>query len=249
MGSSAALRSIPTPLRVSSGIGPEPIVGDACARVTCLPPASRGGAIVVRAARPIAVKGLLPDTRSKRPVGSGALERTIPAMEFSVTYEFAVNRRIPWDDDQEMFEPAHWRCAASCVGKRSRSKTCVRNPTSKPRDLRCEFVVFGTNRQSVENEVRELVGEAIRDSGAYHQGLYPVNEEMRLRPRLNTWSGLRTPTWRVRRSQIQLETIDRRRCGQLRRSVARPRSGDAGLRCRGCVSRGNLRNGAQPVRR
>lgn len=124
-------------------------------------------------------------------------------MEFCVTYEFAVNRRIPWDDDEETL-----RRHIGDVRHRISEHTAIEEVRSesnlKSARLALQFVVFGSNRETVEHEVRDLMGEAIRDSGAYHQGLFPVNEEMRLRPRLNTWSGLRTPTWRVRKSSIQL---------------------------------------------
>ncbi len=125
-------------------------------------------------------------------------------MEFSVCYEFAVNRRIPWDEDQETLR-SHIRDVRHRVAEHISVDDVRAESDLQSARLALDFVIFGSNRQSVENEVRELVGEAIRDSGAYHQGLFPVNEEMRMRPRLNTWSGLRTPTWRVRRSTIQLK--------------------------------------------
>lgn len=125
-------------------------------------------------------------------------------MEFCVTYEFAVNRRIPWDDDQETL-----RKHIGDVRHRVAEHTAVEDVRAESNlstaRMALQFVMFGSNRQSVEHEVRDIVGEAIRDSGAYHQGLFPANEEIRLRPRLNPWSGLRTPTWRVRRSSIQLK--------------------------------------------
>lgn len=125
-------------------------------------------------------------------------------MEFSVTYEFAVNRRIPWDDDQRAL-----REHISAVRQRVADHVSVESVRAESNlstaRLALEFVVFGTNRQTAEAEVREMVGEAIRDAGAYHQGLFPVDDEIRMRPRLNTWSGLRTPTWRVRRTSFHLK--------------------------------------------
>ncbi len=125
-------------------------------------------------------------------------------MEFCVTYEFAVNRRIPWDDDQETFRQ-HVGDVRHHLSENSALEDVRTESNLKAARLSLEFVVFGSNRQSVENDVRDLVGEAIRDSGAYHQGLFPANEELRMRPRLNTWSGLRTPTWRLRRSSVTLK--------------------------------------------
>lgn len=125
-------------------------------------------------------------------------------MEFCVTYEFAVNRRIPWDDDQETLR-RHIGDVRYRVSEHTAIEDVRAESNLSTARMALQFVVFGSNRQSVEHEVRDIVGEAIRDSGAYHQGLFPANEEIRLRPRLNPWSGLRTPTWRVRRSSIQLK--------------------------------------------
>jgi len=75
--------------------------------------------------------------------------------------------------------------------------------------LALDLQMFGTNRQSIEADAKRIVGEAIRAAGAYHQGLYPVNEEARMSPKLNSWSGLRTPTWRVRRSSFQFRQQSR----------------------------------------
>lgn len=124
-------------------------------------------------------------------------------MEFCVTYEFVVNRRIPWDDDRESLRrhvgDVRHRVAESPSVEEVRAESNLENAR-----MALEFVVFSTNRQTVENDVRGLLGTAIRDAGAYHQGLYPPNQEITMRPRLGPWSGLRTPTWRVRRSSIQL---------------------------------------------
>ncbi len=125
-------------------------------------------------------------------------------MEFSVCYEFAVQRRIPWDEDQETLR-SHIRDVRHRVAEHVSVEDVRAESDLGTARITLEFIMFGTNRQVIENDVRELLGSAIRDSGAYHQGLFPVNEEMRLRPTLNTWSGLRTPTWRVRRSSIALK--------------------------------------------
>jgi hypothetical protein len=125
-------------------------------------------------------------------------------MEFSVCYEFSVNRRIPWDDDRETLRTHIGEVRRGIAEHTSVEDATVQSDLENAR-LAVEFDVFGSNRQAVENDVRDLLGAAIRDAGAYHQGLFPVNEEMRLRPTLNTWSGLRTPTWRVRRSSIALK--------------------------------------------
>jgi hypothetical protein len=124
-------------------------------------------------------------------------------MEFSVTYEFAVNRRIPWDDDRDALR-AHISSVRQHIAQHvSVEDVRVESNLSTAR-LALDLVAHGPNRQAVESDVRDLIGESIRECGAYHQGLFAADDELRMRPKLNTWSGLRTPTWRVRRSNVQL---------------------------------------------
>ncbi len=125
-------------------------------------------------------------------------------MEFCVTYEFAVNRRMPWDDDRETLR-RHIGDVRHRISENASVEDVKAESNLESARMALEFVMFSTNRQTVENDVRGLLGEAIRDAGAYHQGLYPANQELSMRPRLGPWSGLRTPTWRVRRSSIQLK--------------------------------------------
>jgi hypothetical protein len=47
-----------------------------------------------------------------------------------------------------------------------------------------------------------VLGIAIRSSGAEHVGLLSMGEEGVLRPERNQWSGLRTPSWRVRQTDF-----------------------------------------------
>ncbi len=125
-------------------------------------------------------------------------------MEFAVCYEFAVNRRIPWEGDEDTLR-SHIRD----VRRRLEEAPSVDNVRAVSNlsngNLSLEFSVFAANTAAVDKEVHSVLGAAIRDSGAYHSGLFPSAQEMKLRPRLNTWSGLRTPTWRVRRSSISVK--------------------------------------------
>lgn len=125
-------------------------------------------------------------------------------MEFSVCYQFAVQRRIPWDDDRDALRKHVNDVRSRLAGHHSVEDVRTTSDLSTA-NLTVEFVIFGSNRQSVEIELLRLLGDAIRGSGAYHKGLLPAADEIRLRPRVNTWSGLRTPTWRVRRSSVSLK--------------------------------------------
>jgi hypothetical protein len=125
-------------------------------------------------------------------------------MEFSVCYQFAVQRRIPWDDDRDALRK-HVNDVRGRIAEHLSVEDVRTTSDLSTAHLTVEFVIFGSNRQSVEIELRTIIGEAIRASGAYHKGLIPAADEIKLRPRVNTWSGLRTPTWRVRRSAVSLK--------------------------------------------
>jgi hypothetical protein len=47
-----------------------------------------------------------------------------------------------------------------------------------------------------------VLGIAIRSTGAEHVGLLSMGEEGVLHPERNQWSGLRTPSWRVRQTDF-----------------------------------------------
>lgn len=49
------------------------------------------------------------------------------------------------------------------------------------------------------------LGVAIRSCGGAHIGLLPLGEEAIVRPERNQWSGLRTPTWRIRQVDFSEE--------------------------------------------
>lgn len=122
-------------------------------------------------------------------------------MEFAVCYEFAVSRRIPWEGDEDSL-----RTHIRDVRRRLEdvpSVDAVRAVSNlSTGNLSVEFRISAATSAAVDREVHNALGTAIRDSGAYHAGLYPAGEELKLRPRLSPWSGLKTPTWRVRRSSI-----------------------------------------------
>jgi len=125
-------------------------------------------------------------------------------MEFAACFEFAVQRRIPWDDDMDALRK-HVKNVRNALADHTAVEDVRTTSNLTTAYLTIELVIFGTNRETVEAELRQILGAAIRESGAYHKGLFPASEEMRLRPRLNSWSGLRTPTWRTRRSTVTLK--------------------------------------------
>ena len=125
-------------------------------------------------------------------------------MEFSVCYEFAITRRIPWDEESEVLRGHISEVRAQVSDHPGVEDVNVRSDLSRAQTV-FEFTMFGTSRDAVENEIVGLVASAIRGAGAYHQGMMPHEDEVKLRPKLGAWSGLRTPSWRVRRSSITFE--------------------------------------------
>ncbi len=125
-------------------------------------------------------------------------------MEFSVYYEFAITRRIPWDDESERLRQHIADVRETISRNPDVEAVTVRSDLAKAQTV-FEFRVFGSHREVVEDHVPQLVAEAIRDAGAYHQGMMSHDVEVRLRPKPRRLSGLRTPSWRVRRSSIVFE--------------------------------------------
>ena len=120
-------------------------------------------------------------------------------MQFAVRIEFNVQRRVPWDDDHETLR-SHVDEVASDIGSHRSIDRITSETDAVAARAAIEVSIFATNQPTAEDESRAIVGKAIRRAGAYHQGLLPPPEEVRLRPNLPAWSGLRTPTWQVRTS-------------------------------------------------
>jgi hypothetical protein len=55
-----------------------------------------------------------------------------------------------------------------------------------------------------EHDVRVMLSDAIVNAGAPHEGLLPLGEESRVRPRQNAWWGLRTPRWSTRAFHMEV---------------------------------------------
>lgn len=125
-------------------------------------------------------------------------------MEFSVCYEFSITRRIPWDAESDVLRE-HIGVVRNQVSDHADVENVnVRSDLSRAQAV-FKFTAFGADRDAVEAEVAGLVASAIRGAGAYHQGMMPHEDEVKLKPSLGPWSGLRTPSWRVRRSSFSFE--------------------------------------------
>ncbi len=125
-------------------------------------------------------------------------------MDCSVRFEFSVHRRVPWESEPETFLDHVGEVCDDLAGYGQVRE--VRTESDLDRDrVTIEVTLGDADRRMAETEARDLLGRAIRDAGAYHRGLLPAGDELRLRPELNAWSGLRTPTWQVRRATLATE--------------------------------------------
>lgn len=125
-------------------------------------------------------------------------------MEFSVCYEFAITRRVPWEQDADVLRTHISEVRNQVSNHPHVENVSVRSDLSRAQTV-FEFTAFGSNRDVVEQQVTDLVATAIREAGAYHLGMMPKHDEEQLRPKIGFFSGLRTPSWRVKRWSITFE--------------------------------------------
>jgi len=131
------------------------------------------------------------------------------SMDYLVRFEFSVQRRVPWEGEPETFR-GHIGAVCDDLAGYGQVRE-VRSESDLGRNrVTIEVTLGDADRVVVETEARDLVGRAIRDAGAYHRGLLSAGDELRLRPDLNAWSGLRTPTWQVRRTMVETRGRTRR---------------------------------------
>lgn len=120
-------------------------------------------------------------------------------MQYSVRFEFTLQRRVPWDGEHEMMIAHVGAVADTVVAHGAVDGVAVESDAPSARAM-IEISISATNQPTADAESRHIVARAIRDAGAYHRGLLSPPDELRIRPDLNAWSGLRTPTWQVRRT-------------------------------------------------
>lgn len=123
---------------------------------------------------------------------------------FQLGCEFDIVRRIGWSDEDlgehvdTVFDRLHQADGVKAVeaeadldtGRTAMSLT-ITTFDEDPRHMACV-----------------VLGVAIRSCGGSHLGLLSLGEEAVVRPDRNQWSGLRTPTWRVRQIDFGDEPSD-----------------------------------------
>jgi len=117
---------------------------------------------------------------------------------YRLSCEFDVVRRIEWSDEElgvhidKVFERLH-----QAEGIKSLEATA---------DLDSGRTTVSLMLSTLDGDPRRIacatLGVAIRSCGGEHEGLIPLGEEVVVRPERNQWSGLRTPTWRVRQTEF-----------------------------------------------
>jgi hypothetical protein len=113
---------------------------------------------------------------------------------FLLGCEFDIVRRIGWSDEDlglhidSVFDRLHqadgvkgFEAEADLDSGRTVMSMTITTLDDDPRHVACA-----------------VLGVAIRSCGGVHVGLLSIGEEGIVRPQRNQWSGLRTPTWRIR---------------------------------------------------
>lgn len=117
-------------------------------------------------------------------------------MVFELRCEFIVTRRIDWVDDELA------RHVDDVTERLHQAKGVVAVDVTADLDSGRTSITM-TYSEAVEDDFEHagsvLLGVAIRSCGGGHQGLLPFAEEASFKPETNQWSGLRVPTWEVRK--------------------------------------------------
>jgi hypothetical protein len=117
-------------------------------------------------------------------------------MVFELRCEFVVKRRIDWaemelgkhiDDVLERLHQAKGVVGIDASADLDSGRTSI------------TMTYADVEEDDFERAGSAILGVAIRSCGGGHQGLLPFAEEASFKPETNQWSGLRVPTWEVRK--------------------------------------------------
>lgn len=119
---------------------------------------------------------------------------------YELDFEFDIVRRIGWTDEDlgahidEVFERLHQ--AHSVLGMDASA-----NLDTGRSELN---LLFEAERDDDPDHIgRAMLGVAIRASRGGHNGLLAFAEEATVQSKRTHWSGLRTPTWNLRRATLR----------------------------------------------
>jgi hypothetical protein len=128
-------------------------------------------------------------------------------MRVEALFEFAVTRRMPWGDDIDSLL-SHVEAVQARLAEQSQVIDPYFTTDIDSGRVFVRFTVAASGKAGAEADARTVLGDVIRDAAAYHDGLFPHQAEYKMVPRLKSWSGLRTPTWQVRRTRFTVEIPD-----------------------------------------
>ena len=120
---------------------------------------------------------------------------------YRVTIDFIVARRVGWQEGDEELR-AHLDNVVEALKQGDGvSEVAVTADLAKA-TLQLQLVLARTDAAGAEASARALIGQAIRSSGAMHEGLLSLSEESRAKGNHNAWWGLRTPKWHPKRVEL-----------------------------------------------
>jgi len=122
-------------------------------------------------------------------------------MSFYVVMEFRVLRRISWDGELDQFR-AHLDAVSASLDESAHVVEWTVVGDLDKANMELQLVVDAADASAAESIARTVVGTAIRDAGAMHEGLLSLKEESTAKIKANAWYGLRTPRWQPRRVSL-----------------------------------------------
>lgn len=119
-------------------------------------------------------------------------------MSYYVVMEFKILRRIAWDGELDELR-THLDSVCDALDENAEVIEWNLVGDLDQANLELQLVVDASDADAAETLARSAVGEAIRLSGAMHEGLLSLREESEAKINANAWYGLRTPRWQQRR--------------------------------------------------
>ncbi len=112
-------------------------------------------------------------------------------------FEFAVSRRIPWENDEGL-RPHIDRVVDALREHEATAEIEVDADLESAMVVLSAIVVVPEDGDG-DSVARDEVAAAIRSCGGRHEGLLPLIDESRLETRAGPFSGLKTPMWTLYR--------------------------------------------------
>lgn len=122
-------------------------------------------------------------------------------MSYYVAMEFRVLRRIAWTGELDELR-SHLDVVCDSLDQNAEVIEWNLVGDLDQAKLELQLVVDAPDADHAETLARATVGEAIRNSGALHEGLLSLREESAAKIKANAWYGLRTPRWQQRRVSL-----------------------------------------------